>query len=519
MAKENISPKKARSNNFLSTFNLGVKKWEKDNLPAPNEIQMSDTYMFGNGTTTIASLLSSGPRAARTRDQIYDQWSHMESDPIISASLKILTTAALGGHETSGDLVFLENKPNIKKSDKSYYICEEIKNELLPLFNQVAFTQAYLGCTYGDAYTRIYAKKDKGVQDLGISELVRPTLVQPFERGNRTVGFTLNTGEKNFQRLNRLQMARLKMQRTQWIPQVGVVEKSLRQSLEIDDIDSLPLMPSMVGGSLLYAAEEPYDSLASSLLGLVGQRWSDSIDEQLITVNVKNLNKQQQKVFLGSMVKMLEKSRKIAEAAVKRNRPVMEKVRHLLPVFDDKQIVQVGNNGTGRQANISIEDIMLHARRLSGSLGVDLSMVGFADQLGGGLGEGGFFRSSAQIGESSRIIRSALSEFFYSIIDVHTYYKYGFVWEAKDRPFDLNYYGTISALESEKQAIKNDAMASALMIIQAIQQLKDMNASKDMIKQFLTKNMMLDEDLADLYSTIADAPDSVSNFGGSNGPV
>lgn len=487
---------------FRKSFGVSARNWSNENLPAANEITQSDLTMYGQGATTVASLLSSGSRVARSRQAIYDKWALMESDPIVSTALKILVTAALGGHETSGDLIFLENKPDLSKTDRRNYYIDEIRADLIPLFNKIAYTSSYLASAFGDSYVRVHSN-DKGIQDLYIGELVRPTLVQPFERGSRTVGYAITTGERNFQRLDALQMARMKMPRTQWIPQIGVIEKSLRYSLEIDDADDLPLMPSMVGGSFLYSAEKPYDDLTSSLLGLVGQRWMDSIDEQVLGVNLNSMDKLQQQTFLDSVVKMLKKSKQIAENAVKRNRPVMERIRHILPVYNDKQLINFGgNNGGQRSANISIEDIMLHARLLSGQFGVDLSMLGFADQLSGGLGDGGFFRTSAQIGESSRIIRTAQAEFYDSIIDIHTYKKYGFVFEKNDRPFSINFYGSISSLEAEKQRTKADAMNGGLMLVQAMQQFKDMGATQEMMKQFLVQTMLLDENVAELYSGI-----------------
>jgi hypothetical protein len=86
-----------------------------------------------------------------------------------------------------------------------------------------------------------------------MDETIRPPMVQPFERGSRTVGFAVYTGERGFERLDVSQMARLKNARVQWVPQYGVVEKAVRLAIAEDDIDSLPIMPSMVGGSLLYA--------------------------------------------------------------------------------------------------------------------------------------------------------------------------------------------------------------------------------------------------------------------------
>jgi len=393
-----------------------------------------------------------------------------------------------------------------KKDKRLSAIADEISASLTHLFNKVAFHIAYTGAAYGDAYARIYANSSS-VVDLHSDEMIRPQLVQPYEMGSRTVGFAVSIGERNFTRLDVSQLARLKMPRIQWIPQFGVVEKALKLPLTENDIDNLPIMPSMVGGSLLYNAEEPYDNLTASLLGLVGQRWMDSIDEQIFTLNMDSMTKEQQENFVASVKKMLLESKARAEEAVKTGRPIMERVRHIVPVFGEKQMGTMGpaNGGApGRSATISIEDVLLHAKLLSGALGVDLSMLGFADQLSGGLGEGGFFRVSAQAAERARIIRVALEAFFNHVIDIHTANRYGFVFNPSNRPWEINFFGSISALEAEKQRTRLESMNAGMMLVQSMQQLKDMGASKDLMSEFLAKTMMLDEDQAKLYASIVD---------------
>lgn len=502
------TPKQRRG--LLSILGISSKKWESDNLPSASEISPSDSMLYGAGMTTVASLMASGTRKARTRQAIYDQWSQMEADPIVSSGVTLLVTSALGGHETNGDLVFIERKPAIDQSPQLDKIVEEISADLGPLLNRVAFQMAYLGSIFGDSYARIYTDSS-GVIDLYVDELVRPPLVQAFERGSRTVGFAVYTGEKNFQRLDRTQMARMKMPRTQWVPQHGVFEKSLKLALELDDIDALPLMPSMAGGSLIYSAEEPYSNLVASLLGLVGQRWMDSIDEQMLTVNMNDMSSAMQKKFLESVTAMLRRSKEVAEEAVKGGRPIMERIRHVIPVFGEKQLttVQPANGGQpGRAGNINIEDVMLHARLLAGAIGVDLSMIGFADQMSGGLGEGGFFRTSAQAAERARVIRVALSECFNQIIDIHTLRRYGMVFPASERPWNINFYGSISALEAEKQRTRSEAMGVGLMLAQAIQAMKELGASKEVMTRFLADTMTLDEEQAKMYAQVVDAAGS-----------
>ena len=493
---------------FLARFGIGRAKWAATNLKAAQEIDQSDTYMYGAGVTTVASLLGRGRHAARTRQLIYEKWMRMEGDPLISTAVQLLVTAALGGHETTGDLVFVEERPCAKEDKRLQRVVDDVKT-LAPIFNRIAFQMAYTGAIYGDAYARVYSTPQDGVIEVSTTELIRPQLVQPFERGDRTVGYAVTIGKRNFERLDALQMVRLKMPRTVWIPQYGVLEKSLKMMLEEDDYEKLPLMPSMVGGSLIYAAEEPYDNLCATLLGLVGQRWIDSIDESIVTVNLKDMTKEQQQKTVESIKGMLQRSKEYAEDAVKRGFPILEKIRHILPVFDDKQLATISpaNGGApGRAGSIGIDDIYFHARLLSGALGVDLSMLGFADQMSGGLGEGGFFRMSAQAAERSRVIRVALEECFNSIIDVHTYQKYGMVFTPSERPWDINFYGSISALEAEKQRTKADAMNAAGLIAQIIGTLKECGATPEIAERFLQKEMMIDEDEAKLYAQMLKAP-------------
>lgn len=496
------TPKQRRG--LLSRLGLSARQWESTNLPSASEITPSDAVMFGAGTTTVASLMGGGSRSARSRQAIYDQWSQMEANPIISAGITLLVTAALGGHETSGELVFIERRPGVDDDDQLARIVDEIRADLSGLLNREAFTLAYLGAVYGDAYARLYTDA-RGVVDLYTGEMVHPPLVQPFERGSRTVGYAVYAGQKNFQRLDATQMARMRMPRTQWIPQHGVVEKSLRIALEADSADSLPLMPAMVGGSMIYPAEAPYNDLVASLTGLVGQRWLDSIDEQVMTVNLDSMSKDQQKKFLSSVTDMLKRSKEIAEQATKHGKPILERIRHILPVSSDKQLATMApaNGGqSGRAGSISIEDVLLHARLLAGAIGVDLSMIGFADQMSGGLGEGGFFRTSAQVAERARVIRVALAECFNQIIDIHTLRRYGVVFAPSERPWSITFYGSISALEAEKQRTRAESMNVGLLLVQAMQQLRELGASKDVAIRFLTDTMMLDEEQARVYAEI-----------------
>jgi hypothetical protein len=486
-------------------FLIPAKTWQADNITPVQAINQSDAYSFGATPTTIATLLGSGKKAARSRQAIYEKWALMGGDGIISTSLGLIATAALGGHETNGNLVFIEKK-SIANSDKKLgKLVDEINKDLTPLLNRVAFAPSVTAMTFGDAYARIYSN-DSGVVDLYIDEMVRPELIVPIEKGSKTIGYFYfdNASYQHGKALTSEQMARLKMPRVQWTPQTEVIQKSYRYNIHEDDLDNLSPYIAMAGGSFLYNAEEHYDNLIASLLGLVGQRWMDSISEEILGIQMESTTEEQQKKIVNNWVSILQKSKSIAENAVKNNSPVLQKIRHLVPIFGEKQVVQLNPMPSGRNANISIEDVMLHAKLLSGALGVDLSMIGFADLLAGGLGEGGFFRTSSQVAERARVIRCGLADFFNHIIDIHTLKKYGSVFPENERPWEINFYGSMSALEAEKQRTQLDAINTAMLKAQTLQMVKDLGFDRKMAESFLSKDMLFDEDRAKLFAAIVE---------------
>ena len=98
------------------------------------------------------------------------------------------------------------------------------------------------------------------------------------------------------------------------------------------------------------------------------------------------------------------------------------------------------------------------------------------------------------------MIRVALSEFFNDLIDKHCLFKYGKTLPKFNRPFTIDFYGSISAFESERQATRANAINSASMLAQAISQAKDLGLGENELINFMTKQLMLDEEDAVMYA-------------------
>lgn len=465
---------------------------------------------------SLAFLAGTANRPARSRQQIYQIWQDMMADPVIVSALRLHVTAALGGHETKGEMVFLEPTADAKKDKALEKLVLELSADLQPLLNKIAPTVCFNAAGFGDAYARIYGAKGIGVRDLLVDELMLTPLIQPYERGNTTIGYEVATGSNYSARLSVLQVARMKMPRQLYLPQNRVIEKSVRVSLKEDDIDKLPPMPGLAGGSFLDGAEIPYAKFTASWAGLTGQRIRDSISQSIVTVQQEGTTVRQRKEFQASIQAMIAKSNAYIADVVSRGRTVFGDIMHFMPVNSEKQLTQIqGAVGAGRATSLTIDDVMMNARFLAGALGMDLSMLGFADQMGGGLGEGGFFRLSAQAAERSRSIRAALTEFIDHVISVHLLLKTGKDYHGIDKPWQVTYYSGISALESERAKTKADAMNSGALLVQTLTQLREIGWSAEAMQHLLEKEFAMDADDAKMYSqAIKAAPPPVDPAGG-----
>ncbi len=503
-------PSTATKRGFLGSL------FGRKNAITVSEVEQTDALTDG---LSISMLLGGTKRPARNRQQIYLKLMEMVGDPIISTALRLHVTAALGGHETSGDVVYIEDNPEFKDDKAKAKMVDEIRRDLGPIFNRIAYTVAFNAAGYGDAYGRVYSDNN-GVRDVYVDELVQPPMVTAYEQGNTTVGFIVASGARSTERLTMLQMARLKMPRMVYIPQVRALEKAIKIALREDDLEKLPLLPSLVGGSFIDSAETAYDALSTALISLVGQRVLDSIDESMLTVNMDGMTKEQQKSYVTNIKNILTASKRRMEEAVKTGKPFLSRVFNVMPVWGEKQLTALngsltGGSGRGQSGTVSIEDVMFHAKLLAGSLGTDLSMLGFTEILSGGLGDGGFFRTSAQSAERSRLLRVGLTDFFNQIINIHTLKKYRQVFDENERPWHINFYGTISALESERQKTRSEAVNTGLLLAQLLEQLRNIGLKPQGMSEFLTKIVLLDEAQAELL--IKELPPPGEDDGGGGG--
>jgi len=178
------------------------------------------------------SILLGGNSEARSRQQIYAKYQQMQQNSFINAGLRLHVTAALGGHESKGDVIFIECTPEAEKDPKKKQIIDDLNHDLKDLLNKNIYTLAFNAVSWGDGYGRVYSQDKVGVTDLLCDEMVLPPLVQPFEQGSRTVGFVVGTATNSSGiKLSTTQMIRVKMPRTLYTPQARVMQKAFKTAI------------------------------------------------------------------------------------------------------------------------------------------------------------------------------------------------------------------------------------------------------------------------------------------------
>lgn len=451
---------------------------------------------------SISQVLSSFDMPSRMRWEIYQQYLYMMSDPIISAALNLHVTQSLGGHETTGDVVFIEAKMNASAKEKK--AVAEIQQALSHKINEIAYHVAFMGTGLGDSYARLYGEKGVGITHIDTSEFYLPPLVQTFEKAGKTVGYEVSVDNRDLIPLTVMQLARFKMPRMMFVPQPRAQYNHWKQAVGNDDFESLPNLPALVGGSFLEAAEKPFFLLQAALTGMSSSRILDSVRETMLGVNMQDMTKDQQEEFFNSMSSMLKASKQKASDAIKNKSPVVEKIFHLIPTWREKQLYSVDQGGSvagaGNSSGYTTEDVMFYAKLLAGALGLDLSMLGFSEILSGGLGDGGFFRVSAQSAHKARMVRQAMTGFINHLVDVHCQYKYGGVFDENNRPYTVNFVGASSAQDREQQEVQERKMMASATLIQVMQQMKDLGVKPELAELIFKEQMAFDEDDAKMYA-------------------
>lgn len=160
---------------------------------------------------------------------------------------------------------------------------------------------------------------------------------------------------------------------------------------------------------------------------------------------------------------------------------------HVLPQYGEKQVIQSVGDLAQRVAPLNEGILMINLRRLAGGLGMDLSLIGWADMLAGGLGDGAAFHTSAQVMRRSMLIRQACIDAFNHLMSIHWGIKYNEWFEPQDYPWQFDFYSDQSAAATEMLNNKQNRANTLAIVAQSLAGLRELGFDKE------TNQLMLED--------------------------
>ncbi|HCP8275949.1 TPA: phage portal protein [Escherichia coli] len=453
-----------------------------------------------DGMTSAADSISLSAELPGERLQKYNILETMAKSPTISTALNIHIAHALAPSKKTGQAFILSPKDGSDAEAVSR--CEELTADLGAMINDGLPSWAMIMAIFGASYVRPYAEQGRGITGIESSYYTLPHFVQEFYRGSQLVGFSgdyiLDT--HSLRRVITEPWNLVSMKNPYWTPQHKVIPVSYGTkgySLLSDQADK-PLMETQnYGTSFLEYSYEPYLNLCASLAALKSTRNNAAKIDRLIALTTNTLDPVNAANYTRGVSQALKRhSDLVAQRSINAN-AIPTVLNHLIPVMGD------GKNGItidtqSIPADISgIEDVMFHLRQLAASLGIDATMLGWADQMSGGLGEGGWQQTAIQAALRANWIRQAAQRTIYRLLDIHLAYKYGKVYTETNRPYDVQFNSMNTAIQEEENR-ELDARANFVAVISQIMDQIQNNpklAGSDAFMRYLfTEQLHIDDD-------------------------
>lgn len=453
-----------------------------------------------NALSSVADAISLTAELPSDRIQRYATLNQMAKSPTISTALNIHIAHALAPSKKTG-LAF--NIASTDSGDKeAIKRCAELTDDLGEMINTGLPSWAMIMAVFGVSYLRPYAEKGKGITSMESSYYTLPHFIQEFVRGPDLVGFggdyLLDSGSMARKIAEPWKL--VSMKNPYWVPQhniIPITTGTRGYSLLSEQAEKQLMETQNYGTSFLEHSYEPYLNLCAALASLKATRNNAAKIDRLIALTTNTIDPVNAAQYTNNVGQSLMRhGQSMAQKSINGN--YMPTVfNHLIPVMGD------GKNGVTIDtqyipADISgIEDIMFHLRQLAASLGIDATMLGWADQMSGGLGEGGWQQTAIQAALRGNWIRFAAKVCMHRLIDIHLAYKYGKVYPVNARPYVIQFNSMNTAIQEEENR-ELDARANFVAIIsqimEAIQNSPKLAGSPTFMRYLFTEQLRIDDD-------------------------
>ncbi|WP_413113369.1 hypothetical protein [Thaumasiovibrio sp. DFM-14] len=447
----------------------------------------------------------------------YRVFNEMASDSTLSAALDMHLAHALSVDPRAGVALTLQ-----AVDEEHQEFVATLEKDVMSKINRsiVSWTKPML--IYGVNYVRPYGTPGVGITHFEACYYTLPHNIREYERAGEIAGYTsenLRTRKSGEQVRLAEPWALVPLKVPFWqssMESEPINYSNNAYSLYDEVLDRSPLETQNYGTSFLEFAFESWCDMREALLSLKASRRNASISDRFVSVSTDGLDSARAAEYINLVAGQLTQDQEAASRRASVQGFIPTVLTRIIPVAQGgaKQGVNIDTHST--DPNIQhLEDILFHAKRLAASIGIDISMLGFSEMLGGNLGQGGYFRTAIQAALRAQWIRMAIIEFVDRSLDIHIAYKHGKAFPDGEKPWRVNFHSMNTALETEEQEANETRASYASMVVGILDMLENGKmAQSETFKKHLYENLLNfdSESAAEISKELANAVSEDDQF-------